>query len=78
MNRKESEERISQAEALLESVKILPDNLLYVNLYHEALAFNGAGKYELCSDICEALIKELMSGYSSSVSESLLAEQIGQ
>ena len=43
----------------LKEVQILPDTLLYVSLYHLALAVDNIGKHELSKDICHALLNEL-------------------
>lgn len=43
----------------LKEVQILPDTLLYVNLYHLALAIDNTGKHELSKNICHALLNEL-------------------
>ncbi len=43
----------------LKEVQILPDTLLYVSLYHLALAIDNTGKHELSKAVCHALLNEL-------------------
>ena len=43
----------------LKEVQILPDTLIYVSLYHLALAIDNTGKHELSKAVCHALLNEL-------------------
>ncbi len=43
----------------LRKVQLLPENLLYVTVYHDACALAGAGQYSLAIDICDSLQEHL-------------------
>ena len=50
---------LEQAGLKLKKVSILPNTLLYVSLYHLALAIDNVGKHELSENICYALLNEI-------------------
>lgn len=43
----------------LKEVQVLSDILLYVSLYHLALAIDNIGKHELSKAVCHALLNQL-------------------
>ncbi|MCI9078656.1 MAG: hypothetical protein HFH68_06990 [Lachnospiraceae bacterium] len=60
MNKKVNCENIIKETGLeLRKVQLLPENLLYVTVYHDACALAGAGQYSLAIDICNSLKKHL-------------------
>jgi len=60
MNKEEICKNIIKETGLeLRKVQLLPENLFYVTVYHDACALAGAGQYSLAISICSSLKEHL-------------------
>ncbi len=51
--------KIKETGFKLHEVQILPENLIYLSVYHDACALAGIEQYNFAVDICNALEKHL-------------------